>query len=119
MDSKTRLYLVSFGDSRQYRFEVPAYQGDPRNRKSPFLDIEKELTDYLSAQYPGETFAFFTSPKVEELPEDMRDKFNSYPPLDAKAIKAIEEELRTEVANRADQQMLDSDAPFNNVGPKF
>lgn len=119
MEVHNRLYLVSFGDSRQYRFEAPAETGDSRNRKSPFLDIEKELNDYLSSIYPGETFAFFTSPKVVELAPEHRAEFEKYPPLDADALKEIEAVLKTEVANRADQQMLDSDAPFNTVAPEY
>ena len=94
-------------------------ESDPRNRKSPFLSIEKELTDYLSSIFPDETFAYFTSPKVVELAPEHHAEFEKYPPLDAAAIKEIEAVLKAEVANRADQDMLDSNAPFNQVEPEY
>lgn len=109
---KKRLYIVSFGDSRKYRYE---YEGDDRAgdlvHSDPFAAVEKELNDYLSARFPGQTFAFFTTPRATEVSPSHESMFGEYPMLDAKAVGELKEQLAREVEQRAAVEHDNSNVP--------
>lgn len=54
----TRLYIISFGDSRKYRLLYNPESGIAESALLPFVKYEKELNEYLSQQFPGDTFAY-------------------------------------------------------------
>lgn len=113
--TKKHLYIISFGDSNKYRLTA-----DSNAQHIERLDAyEKELSAYLHRLFPGETFAYFTTPKVEEIIIEHADQYASYPELDDRALEEIKNRLKTEVENREEQDQLDSDAPFNDVAPKY
>lgn len=109
---KKRLYIVSFGDSREYRYE---YESDSQTgalvHSDPFAAIEKELNDYLSERFPGETFAFFTSPRATEVDPSHESLLAAYPPLDAKAVDELKAQLAREVEQRAAVERDNSNVP--------
>ncbi len=107
-----KIYLVSFGNSKKY-----ILRDTEVGEKSKLTRIEAELNDYLRKQFADETFAYFTSPRVDEISAEGADKYASYPKLDAEAVESIKKVLAKEVKNMEFQQTLDSDAPFSNVNP--
>lgn len=115
MDSKKRLFIVSFGNSREYRLEV-SDSGDSYLliHKDPLEKVEVEIKEYLSSRFPGQNLAYFESAKATEVdPDDM--KYADYPELDEQGIAEIEKELVTEVEMRSATRELDRDAPYSNV----
>lgn len=106
---KDRYYIVSFGNSDRY------FLHDVDNKT--LANIEAQLNAFLKSKFPDETFAYYTTPKVDEVSDKNRDKYKSYPPLDAKAIESIKKVLTTEVADMEANRNLNSDAPFANVNP--
>lgn len=115
MSNENRLYIVSFGDSRQYKLRLPGNDAARGSNAQKFVNVENELNAYLKSLFPEETFAYFTTAKVEEVPAGKEEEYASYPSLDDKAIAEIKENLRREVTNMNFQKQLDSDAPFNDV----
>ncbi len=113
--AKKHLYIISFGDSNKYRLVTDC----DAQHISRLADYEKQLNDYLHGLFPGETFAYFTTPKVEEISMAHADQYASYPELDDKALEDIKALLKTELENREDQKEMDSDAPFNDAAPKY
>lgn len=107
-DDKKKLYIVSFGDSRQYRMEAEEVG-------TPLLEIENKLNTMLQTKFPGDTFAYFTTPKVVEISWEHRDRYAEYPELDGKAVADIEEVLVKEVEERNALRELDSDAPYADI----
>lgn len=116
METRKRLYIVSFGNSDRYRYEYDVPAGTDMLRKpSPFAAIEKRLNDYLSARFPQARLAYFTTPKATEVYWDHRDRYKSYPPLDEKAIKAVEKTLAHQIQDFLTVRSLNSDAPYGKV----
>ena len=118
MESKNKLYIVSFGDSRKYRFpfvELPSEDGLHHSDRTPLANMEKELNEYLKKEFPDDNFAYFTTPKVTEVDWDHRDKYESYPLLDGKAIEEIKKVLSEEVKDMRSTQEMNDDAPFSDV----
>lgn len=106
METPKKLYIVAFGDSRQYRLE------HAEDEPSVLAAVERQLNDYLRERFPGDTFAYFTTPKVTEIDWEHRDRYADYPELDDKAVAEIKDVLVKEVEDRASLQQLDSDAPY-------
>lgn len=118
MEAKKRLYIVSFGDSKKYRVEFEDVANvDPFHHTNPLESIESDIKGYLEGLFPGEALAYFETPKITEVYWKDRAEYESYPVLDATAIKAIEAELKVEVENRDDQNRLDCNAPYAEVNP--
>lgn len=118
MENKKRLYIVSFGDSRKYRlpFEENSYDDNLHHSdRSPLNKVERELNAYLKAKFPDKMFSYFTTPKVEEVAWDERDKYESYPLLDETAMTDIKGVLVREVQDMQSTRELNSDAPFSDV----
>ncbi|MBD5227426.1 MAG: hypothetical protein HDS67_05180 [Bacteroidales bacterium] len=113
MEKTNRLFIVSFGDSRKYRMEY-ADALDPHAlvHSAPFTEIENELNEYLKKEFPDETFAYYTSPKVTEVDWEHRDKYASYPVLDAAAIDSIKKLLAKEVRDMNANKTLNNNAPY-------
>lgn len=109
-ESKKKLYIVSFGDSEKYRLVLK------EDDSETLQNVEKKLDSYLRNRFPGDSFAYFTSPKVTEVAWEHRGQYESYPELDDKAIAAIEAVLAKEVKNRDDMKQFNSDAPYDNTG---
>lgn len=113
MKTTNRLFIVSFGDSRQYRMEyVDALDPKALVHSAPFTGIENELNDYLRKEFPDETFAYYTSPKVTEVDWSHRDKYADYPVLDAAALDSIKKLLVKEVRDMNANRVLNDNAPY-------
>lgn len=93
-----KLYIISFGDSREYRLEIECPDGPENCTPCERLTaIEKELNDYLKSEFAQTHFKYYTTPKIEEVDWANRDLYMSYPLLDDKAIAEIKRVLRREV----------------------
>ena len=117
MENRKRLYIVSFGDSRQYRVlfesdtqEYPLRHSDPE----PLVKAERAIETYLKKRFPGESLAYYTTPRVSEIDWSHRDRYDSYPLLDDKAVAEIEKVLSKEIENEQYQASIDSNAPFSD-----
>lgn len=101
------LYIVSFGDSDQYRTTCP--------------DCIKQVSDkvkaYLSEKFPGTKTLDFTLPTVSKVPAGREADYTSYPELDADAVERIKQVLADEMDNRAFQKSIDRNAPFADINP--
>lgn len=116
MESKKRLYIVSFGESDEYRLEFDDVANtDAFHHTNPLNNLETELSDYLSSEFPGKTFTFLTTPKVTEVSYDNIEKYKSYPILDAKAIEEIKKVIFNEAEMKMNDAELNLNAPFAEV----
>ncbi|MDE6811166.1 MAG: hypothetical protein K2J15_02320 [Muribaculaceae bacterium] len=107
-----KLYLISFGNSDKY-----VLRDTESGEKSSMMRIEADLNAFLRSKFPDETFAYYTTPKVEEISEEGSEKYESYRKLDADAIEEIKSVLVKEVENMESNQELNDDAPYANVNP--
>lgn len=108
----TKLYIVSFGNSKQYLLK-----DTKSGEKSALAKIEKNLNDYLREQFPDDSFTYYTSPKVSEVDPSHESEYRSYQKLDDNAISAIKSALVREVRDMNSTKELNEDAPYSNVNP--
>lgn len=108
-----KIYLVSFGNSDKY-----VLRDTEAGEKSLLTRIESELNGYLRDEFPNETFAYYTTPRVDEISnEENMERYSSYPKLDAKAVEIIKKVLAREVKDMESNSILNDNAPFANVNP--
>lgn len=106
-----KIYLVSFSDSNRY-----ILKGDEDKTKAKLVEIERSLDEYLSKKFPDETFAYYTSPKVVEISEEIANhQFKGCLPLDDKAIAEIKKELVNEIQDMKSNKEISKNAPFSDV----
>lgn len=108
------LYIVSFGDSRQYRMR---FDGDEKALlQSPLIkEIEKKSVDYIkSKESQGSHACRFATPTVEAVASGDEGKYSDLPVLDAAAIPEIEKILFTEVEDMRSLRELNRNAPFDD-----
>lgn len=86
------LYLLSFGESRRYRYLVTAREGMER-----LVRCERDLNEFLRSRFPGESFAYYTTPRLERIDPDREMEYADYEEFDSSHLEAIEEELLREV----------------------
>ena len=94
---KNRLYIISFGDSRKYRLLYDPATGSAKGALEPFVDYEKELNEYLAKEFPGDTYAYYTTPRVTEIEESMVSEYDDYPLFDRRAMEEVKRELVREI----------------------
>lgn len=111
-DNTQKIYLIRFGNSDQY-----ILRDNAEGEKSKLANIEGELNAFLREKFPDETFAYFTTPKVEDIPLENADQYASYPELNAKAVEAIKKVLEREVLDMESERILNDNSPFANVNP--
>lgn len=117
METK-RLYIVSFGDLKKYRYDyVDSTEGSMMDHAEPLKEIEDEIRDYLAKEFPGEALAYYTTAKVTEVNVADRDKYSEYPYLDRVEIEKIKADLKRQIEVRNADKEMDSDAPYSNVNP--
>lgn len=116
MEAKRRLYIVCFGNSRKYRVEFEDKANvDSFHHTDPLAKVKAKIANDLDKIFPGEPLAYYETPKITEVSYDDKDEYESYPVLDEDAVKDIEKELRKEIQDRNDLDLLDRNAPFNDV----
>lgn len=116
MEAKKRLYIVSFGNSREYRVEFDDVDNrDAFHHTNPLKGIETEIAARLEKEFPGQALGYFETPKVTEVDYADRDKYASYPELTPEAVKDIEEVLKKEIEVRAQDREDNLDAPYSNI----
>lgn len=113
-NNEQKLYIVGFGDSRKYLYACKNVPGrDAMHHMTPFVELEKELNDYLKTQFPNESFAYYTSVRATEVDPSHRAMYEKeYPPLNAEAIENIKKELVREIKDEDATKMLNDNAPF-------
>lgn len=100
------LYIVTFGDSRQYRLFFD------KKEDTPLIRMENELNSYLKERFPDDTFAYYTTPKIVEISPEHASQFEQYPMLDAAAIDDIKKVLVEEIEDMRSEKVLNSNAPY-------
>ena len=116
MERNKKFFIVSFGNSREYIYEVENGTGGSGLSSSDSLQKVKEnIKGYLEKQFPGESLAYFDTPQIREIKEEDLSEYAGYPKLDASAVKKIEAVLKKGVDVRQDNDLLDSDAPYSDV----
>ncbi|MDE7510342.1 MAG: hypothetical protein K2M62_09480 [Muribaculaceae bacterium] len=111
-NNNEKIYIVNFGNSDRY-----IIRENPAGEASKLAAIEAELNAFLRSKFPDETFAYFTTPKVEEINPDQVGEYENYPALDAEAVEAIKKVLEDEVENMEANRKLNDNSPFANVNP--
>lgn len=107
---KIRMFIISFGDSRKYKVTVKAK--DHEGALAPFVRTEKELNRFLSDKFPGETFAYYTTPRITEVNPEHADRYESYPEFDDKAVDEVKEVLVREVMVMNDNSERNANDPW-------
>lgn len=102
------VYIVSFGDSRHYILNVT--EG---NNREVLAQYEKELNDYLGEKFPGQTFAYYTTPRI--TPATQADLSAGYPELTPEALPRLKAEALREVQVMNAEKSLDCDAPWSEI----
>lgn len=116
MEAKERLYIVSFGDSRKYKVEFKDVDNvDNYHHTDPLKIIEQEISEYLQKEFPGQSLAYFTTPKITEVKWSDREKYADYPELDRVEVEKIKSVLKREIEMRQDLDRLDRNAPFDQI----
>lgn len=114
--NKRRIFIVSFGNSRQYKVTF-----EPRNREetdrglAQMAHYEKELNDYLAKKFPGDTFAYYTTPRITEVSVDNEAKYEDYPTFDERAVEEVKHLLEREIEVMNDDRMLNSNDPWGTT----
>lgn len=104
-----QMYIVSFGDSEQYKLVIPGDEHRPHEIKH----IEDGILKYLDIKYPSSSTKYYATAKVERISPEEYYKYESYPVLDADAIAQIKKVLSTGIEVQDDTERLDSnDANF-------
>lgn len=111
-DNTQKIYLIRFGNSDQY-----VLRDNAEGEKSKLASIEGELNAFLREKFPDETFAYFTTPKVEDIALENSAQYASYPELNADAVEAIKKVLEREVRDMEAERVLNDNSPFANVNP--
>lgn len=114
-ENTTKLYIISFGDSRKYRMFYDAKTGKAKSALLPFVEYEKELNAYLGGLFPGETFAYYTTPRITEVEAAHADKYADYPLFDSKAKEEVKEELVREINVMNDNRALNDNDPWGKI----
>ena len=99
-----KLYLISVGDSRQFRFKA-------EDGHAIQVKLENELNDYLKKRFPEGNYAYFTSPRLVEIPVEEEEKYTSSPEYNDEAVAEIEKVLSTEI------EAMEADRQLNNNAP--
>ncbi len=106
MQTNKDLYIISFGTSSSYRL----YVGKDT--------IESEIRDYLKKTFPdGGKMRFLDSAQIKRVEPRDEEKYASYPPLDATALKTLEKHLDVEQLVKRATTELNSNAPFGALNP--
>lgn len=114
-----RMFIVSFGDSKKYRITIESR--DNKNALAPIVASENELNKFLAKEFPGETFAYYTTPRITEVSIDHAGRYESYPVLDDKALSDVKKELVREIEVMNSDRRLNSNDPWGtgSVGIAF
>lgn len=112
MAQEKQLYIVSFGDSRQYRM---MYDGKDADHSPLLTEVETELNDYLKAEFPEDAYTYYTTPRVVPIEWSDREEYMDYPELDRKAIEDIKQVLASEIRDMNSTDRLDRNAPYANA----
>lgn len=115
MENTKHLYIVSFGDSKQYRISCEEGCLDGSSKDTALVRLENDLNEYLKQEFPGGTFAYFTTPKVTEISLEHESQFATYPELTDEAVEDIKKVLKREVAVMDADKALNDNAPWANV----
>lgn len=107
MASQKPLYIVSFGDSRKFRTSSP----------EKIKHASDTLRNTLTEEFQGVKITRFLIPTIDEVQPLHADQYADLPKLDKEGINEIADTLRKEIENRADQECLDLNAPFNDINP--
>lgn len=111
----TRLYIVSFGDSAEYRMEYAGTKEEFEN--SPRIkDLEKELAAYLKSKVAvGSHADTYATAKIKEVEAKDAAKYAGYPDFNDASVAKIKEVLLEEVQNMLHQKSIDRNAPYANI----
>lgn len=118
MESKEKIYVISFGDSSKYKMKFDGTIDELE--KSPLIDgIKKRMVEYLKDKVPeGSHAKRFATPVIKEISPKDEKKYEGYPKFDESAIPEIEKTLLREVENMRSQKELSKNAPFGDDGIK-
>lgn len=111
----TRLYIISFGDSRKYRLLYNPESGIAESALLPFVKYEKELNEYLSQQFPGDTFAYYTTPRITEVEISHADQYASYPEFNDDVMDDVKKELIREINVMNANRLNNDNAPWADI----
>ena len=116
MEAKRHYYIVSFADSKKYRYEYDAPACDGLLEKPhPFEAFEQKLRESLHKEFPGEPVAYYTSAKVTEIDPSHASRYADLPVLDEKSLKEVRDLIAKQIEVAKAAQQLNSDAPWSNV----
>lgn len=115
METNRRIYLVSFGNSAEYRVDFSGTKEELET--SPKLkELEASLAEYIRSKLPVcSRIKRLVTPEVREVEAGDAGKYSDYPELDEKAADALKDVVLTEALNYQDQKELDRNAPFSDI----
>lgn len=114
METKERLYIVSFGDSNKYKMPF-ADSKEALKKSKKLVDIEIALQDFVREKLPMAKASYFTTPVIIEVDPADEGKYAGYPVLDAAAVEQLKQTVLTEVEDMENIKCLSDDAPWSNI----
>ena len=111
------MYIISFGDSKKYKILVDNNENE--NALAPIVETENELNRFLAREFPNDTFAYYTTPRITEISPEQEAKYASYPAFDDKAVADVKKELVREIEVMNADHRLDSNDPWGTPADTF
>lgn len=118
MENKENLFIISFGNSTQYRM---MYGGSKEDlEKSPRMSaLKNELVDFIKDKVPmGSHAERYATPEIHEVESCDAGKYAQYEDFNSVAVGDIKKALLTDVVNMLDQKQMDSNAPYGSTAPQ-
>lgn len=115
MENKEKLYIISFGNSSQYRM---MYDGSKEQlEKSPRMSaLKNELIEFIKDKVPmGSHAERYATLEIHEVENRDAAKYADYIDFDSVAVEDIKKTLLRDVENMLEQKQMDSNAPYGNI----
>lgn len=102
-------YLVSFGNSKEYRIDME------QDTTSKLCDLKKSVAQYISSNFPELADKnFYESMTVKQIPDDEAAIYDAYPYFSADSLSEIEGVLAREIHDMEDVELLNRNAPYDD-----
>lgn len=115
MENKEKLYIISFGNSSQYRM---MYDGSKEQleKSTRMSAIKNELIEFIKDKVPmGSHAERYATPEIHEVENRDAAKYADYIDFDSVAVEDIKKTLLRDVENMLEQKQMDSNAPYGNI----
>lgn len=108
-----RAYIVSFSDSVKYK---ALFDGDKNAFESSpeFVSVLGKVAQFVKSKFAPDRYKSYIIPEVVEVSAE-DPEYAGYNAFGEAAVAEIEQTLSTEIEDMEDQNILDRNAPFDEI----